>query len=126
MNLNAAWHALSTDTRLWVALALVGVDFVLGVLASFHRGDFSLSRIAKFAETDFAFKLLPWASLFVAAQFAGGALDTVEKVVYAAIVAAWTGSILSSLAELGIAPGAAKLTGPETPPPAPAAVPPPK
>lgn len=121
MNLNHAFAAFASDTRLWIALALVGVDFVVGVLASLHRGDFSLSRIAKFAETDFAFKLLPWAALFLGAQFAGGALDAVEKTIYAAIVAAWSGSILSSLAELGIAPGAAAFTGPETPPPPPPA-----
>lgn len=122
MSLNAAWHALSTDSRVWIALALVAADFVLGVLAALKSGQFNLAKVAKFAETDFAFKLLPWAALFVASQFAGGALDTVEKVVYAGIVAAWSGSILSSLNELGIAPPqVAALTGPENPPQPPAA-----
>lgn len=114
MTLNQAWETLSSDSRVWIALALVGVDFALGVIAALKQGTFNLSKIAKFAETDFAFKLIPWAVLFIGAQFAGGALDAVEKVVYAGIVAAWAGSILSSLGVLGLGTAAiAKITGPE-------------
>jgi hypothetical protein len=124
VTLNHAWAILASDKRVWIALALVGVDFILGVLAAAKSGTFNLSRIAKFAETDFAFKLIPWAVLFIGAQFAGGTLDVVEKAVYAGIVAAWAGSILSSLSQLGIAPQQA-IAGPENPPgpPAPPAPP---
>lgn len=118
MTISQAWHVLSTDSRVWIALALVGVDFVLGVLAAFKAGTFNLAKIAKFAETDFLFKLIPWAALFIGAQFAGGTLDPVEKAVYAGIVVAWGASIASSLSQLGLPLGPLeKVVGPETPAP---------
>lgn len=92
------------------AVALIALDFVLGVIAAWRLGTFRLSYVADFLRNDVAFKLLPWASLAIAAQFAGSQqivipgldLAMIAGAVYVAIVAAWVASILGSLKGAGL------------------------
>lgn len=124
MNLSQAIHAFAVDLKTQAAIVLIALDFVFGVLASLRKSQFRLSYIADFAKNDIAFKLLPWAGLYVAAKFAGDQqlvipgvdLSVAETAAYAVIVAAWTGSLLDSLDDLGfrLPPF---VGGPEKPPP---------
>lgn len=124
MNLSQAIHAFAVDLKTQAALVLIALDFFFGVLAALRLGRFRLSYIADFAKNDIAFKLLPWAGIYIAAKFAGGQqlvipgidLDVAATAAYTVIVAAWVGSLLGSLDDLGF-----KLPpfvgGPEKPPP---------
>ena len=139
MTLSQALAQFWSDGYLKAALILILVDFVLGVAAALKTGAFRLSYIADFARNDLAFKLGPWLALYIGAALApnsslGGTgidLGTAAGAAYAAIVLAWTGSILNSLTELGLPTGALHLRralagseneplGPEAPPPPPA------
>lgn len=108
MSLQQAIHLFFSDNTLIVALVLVAVDFVLGVAAAFAKHTFKLSYIGDFASNDLLQKLLPWAALYIGAKFAGDSgvgpfdLGAAAGSVYVLIVAAWTGSILASLTQLGL------------------------
>lgn len=130
MNLSQAIHAFAVDLKTQAALVLIVCDFAFGVLAALKLGRFRLSYVADFAKNDIAFKLVPWAAIYVAAKFAGGQqlvipgvdLGVAETAVYAVIVAAWVGSLLGSLDDLGfklppIIAGAEKPPPPGPPPP---------
>lgn len=115
-----------TDDKFVVAAILIALDLVLGTAASFRLGTFRVSYLADFARNDILFKLVPWFTLFAAAEVAGsrdivipgldvGALATA---MFALVVAAWVGSIYSSLGDLGI-----NLPGTTTPEKAPLAGP---
>lgn len=119
MNISLAISELVHNGRLWAAIVVVLVDLIFGVIAALKDATqkFDLARIADFARTDLLFKFVPWAVLFMAAAF-NDAFDAVEVAVYGLIMAAWTGSILKSLADIGL--GGAnvqaairKFTGPE-------------
>lgn len=119
------------DDKLKIAVIVLLLDFILGVVAAVKTKTFRLSYIYDFAKTDVLFKMVPWLAFYVLALIAGGTdivipgldLGFVAGSMYALMLAAWVGSILSSLATLGIAvklPTA--LTGgektvPQVPPP---------
>jgi hypothetical protein len=108
MTFTHALRALFTDDKFTIALLLITVDFVLGVLAAFNKRTFRLSYVADFARNDVAQKLAPWATLYIASKFAPqeglGGLDLglAAGALYVVIVAAWTGSIIASLTEIGL------------------------
>lgn len=131
MNLTTALHALFVDMKFQAAIVLIVLDFTFGSLAALKTHTFRFAYWADFARNDIAFKLAPWAVIYVAAKFAGGQqlvipgvdLGVAETAFYVAIVAAWSGSLLNSWKTLGV-PVAKALppvfTGNErTPPPAP-------
>lgn len=119
-------HTFTHDTKVHIALFLVFLDFLFGVAAALKRGTFRLSYISDFAKNDILGKLVPYFALYVLALVSGGTnlvipvLDfgLAANALYVAIVAAWTGSILSSISALGIAMPK-ELGGPEKagPPP---------
>jgi hypothetical protein len=140
------------DGKVEAALVAIFLDFVFGVLAALKLAKFKLSYVGDFLKNDVLFKLVPYFVLYSASLLAGQQdivisgldLGVAAGAVYAAIMAAWVGSILSSLRELGFTiPGVAPapavpgvplsqrlaqaLTGPENPPmpPAPPAPAPP-
>ena len=110
MNLTTALHALFVDMRFQAALVLIVLDVAFGTLAAFKTHTFRLSYFADFGRNDIAFKLAPWAVLYVAAKFAGNQqlvipgvdLDLAQNAMYVAITAAWAASLLSSFKNLGI------------------------
>jgi hypothetical protein len=115
------------DDKLTIALIAILLDFLLGVIAAFRLGTFRLSYVYDFARNDVLFKLIPWFIFYVLALVAGGVdivipgldLGLIAGAMYALMLAAWVGSILNSLTELGIKVPAAQrsaklmLTGSE-------------
>jgi hypothetical protein len=103
-------HQFFADDKLKIALVVVFLDFVAGVLAAFKLGTFRLSYVYDFARNDLLFKLVPWFFLYTGAFYAGHQnivipgidMGVVAGTAYAAMIAAWIGSILASLAQLGI------------------------
>jgi len=97
------------DDKLIVALILVALDFILGIIAAIKMKTFRLSYISDFLRTDVAFKLVPWFAFYVLALVAGNVdivipgldLGFIAGTIYVTIVAAWVGSILNSLKEIG-------------------------
>jgi hypothetical protein len=117
----ALWH----DARLQAALGVVALDFALGVTAALSTNTFALSKLAGFVRDDLLGKLVPWMVLYAAAKLTHATwADSAQNVVYAGAVAAWAGSIVSSLNDLGfkvpLPPRLAGLvlTGEHTHPPA--------
>ncbi len=102
--LNAFMH----DAQLKIAVILIFLDFVFGVLAAFHHGNFRASYVADFLRNDIAFKLVPWFFLYGGSKVAGHVdilipgldLGVLAGAAFATLAAAWTASILGSLAEL--------------------------
>jgi hypothetical protein len=109
MSIQQVLVAFFSDLKLQAAVALIVVDFIVGVAAALKAGKFNLSYIAAFAKDDVAFKLLPWLAVYVGAKYAGHQqivipgfdLNVIAMSVYVAVVTAWTASISASLAELG-------------------------
>jgi hypothetical protein len=104
-----ALQAFFVDMKFQIALVVIFVDFVLGVIAALKLATFRLSYIMDFGRNDVLFKLVPWLVIYVASKFAGHQqlvipgidLGVAAGAVYVAMLAAWTGSILTSLSELG-------------------------
>lgn len=97
----------------WLVL-LVVVDFILGVISALRRGTFRLSYVADFLRKDVIFKLGGYLVLYAGAVYAGEAEvlgipefdpGLLAGAAYAVVVAAFVGSILNSLRELGLVPG---------------------
>jgi hypothetical protein len=119
LNYGQLLHSFVTDDKFLAAVIAVFVDFLLGIAASFRLGTFRVSYIADFMRNDVLFKLVPWFVLFAGAEVAGGAdfiipgldMGVLATGVYVTIMAAWVGSIYSSLGDLGF-----NLPGTSTPP----------
>lgn len=101
-------HDFFADDKVKAALLIITLDFVLGVLAAFKLKTFRLSYVADFGRNDVLFKLLPYFVLYAGALVAGGQdiliegldLGVAAGAFYALIIAAWVGSIGSSVLEL--------------------------
>jgi hypothetical protein len=117
------FQAFWNDGKVDVLVILIFVDFVLGVLAALKTKTFRLSYVADFLRKDVVFKIGGYLVLYAASYFAGQAdividgldMGVVAGAAYVVIVAAMVGSILNSLAELGLRPG----NDPTPPPTAP-------
>lgn len=128
MTLVQALHALFVDMKFQAAVVLIALDVIFGVTAALKTHSFRLSYLADFGRNDIAFKLAPWAVIYVAAKFAGDQqllipgvdLNAAETAFYVAITAAWAGSLLASFKTIGV-PGVkempAEVAGPEPKPP---------
>jgi hypothetical protein len=116
--LNVWLHTFARDTKVHIALILVLADFVLGVIAAFKVGNFRISYVADFLRNDILFKLVPYFVLYALAIVAGNTsvfipgLDfgVLAGAAYAVLVAAWIGSIVSSIRTLGLAASAPNTT----------------
>jgi hypothetical protein len=126
MTFGTLLHAFFADDKLKVAIAMIFVDFVLGVVAAVKLGNFRFSYISDLLRNDVLFKLVPWFVLYAGAIVAGQqsiliggvTMGTVAGSVYGLLVAAIGASILGSLNELRLAGGtkqtlATALAGPE-------------
>jgi xanthine/uracil permease len=106
------------DGKVEAALLAILLDFVAGVAAAIRVGNFRFSYVADFARNDVLLKLIPYFFFYAAALVAGDQdlvipgldLGFVAGAIYAAIMAAWIGSILGSLARLF--PGIVTVPGP--------------
>lgn len=123
-----AWlNDLANNKELQLLLLLVVADFAIGVLAAFKQRTFRLSYIGNFASDDLLGKVVPFAAVFILNEAAKAAdilipgvdLDVMVHGTFAVIVAAFAGSLLSSLADLGVTLPAAVAGGQRTTPPTP-------
>lgn len=127
MNLGQMLSVFMHDAKVEAAVAVVALDFVLGVLAALKAGTFRLSYVADFGRNDIAFKLAPYFVLYSGALVAGNQnivipgidLGVIAGAAYVGFMAAWVGSILKSLADLGLPSLGDALSGsdPATPSP---------
>jgi hypothetical protein len=126
MTFGSLIHVFFSDDKLKIAVAMIFVDFILGVVAAVKLGNFRLSYVSDLLRNDVLFKLVPWFVLYAGAIVAGQqsiliggvTMGTVAGSVYALLVAAIGSSILVSLNELRLAGGttqtlATALTAPE-------------
>lgn len=101
-------HAFASDATFQAVLVLIVLDIVLGVAAAAKLGQFGLEKVALFARDDLLGKVVPWFAIYSAWKFApnvdvlGVDLEVIEKGVFVFVVAALVGSLLSSLADLGL------------------------
>lgn len=127
MNFGQLLSAFFHDAKVEAALAVVALDFVFGVLAALKAGKFRLSYVADFGRNDILFKLVPYFVLYSGALVAGSQdivipgidLGVIAGAAYVGFMAAWVGSILSSLSDLGLPSLGDALSGsdPATPSP---------
>jgi hypothetical protein len=111
VNLGALLHSFVQGQEFQSVVLLVLLDFVLGVCAALKLGTFALSYVANFARNDVLSKVVPFFILNSAALVAGSHnmlsipefdLNNVKDAAYGVIVAAMVGSIVTSLADLGL------------------------
>jgi hypothetical protein len=96
-----ALTAFANDDTFKAVIVLILLDLILGVAASIKDSEqrFSFAKLANFAETDLLGKVFPWFVCYAAWKYA----PTVDILgVFAAVVVALVGSLVSSLADLGI------------------------
>jgi hypothetical protein len=109
MDITAILSSFAHDKQLALVLFLIAADVVLGVLAAFKMGTFRLSYLSNFARNDLLGKVVPWFAVFAldkashAANIVGPVdFSQVATAAFAAVTLAMGGSILSSLADLGL------------------------
>lgn len=102
--------AFTNDELFKAVIVLVALDLVLGVAAAVKNPvqRFSFAKLANFATDDLLGKVFPWFVCYAAWKYApnvdvlGIDLELVQKGVFAAVVVALVGSLVSSLSDLGI------------------------
>lgn len=121
MTLQHVLTSFSTDPLLRAVLALIVLDFAVGVLAAIKTKTFRLSYLAAFGRDDILGKVVPWLFFYTAAKFAPSVglatlhLDVAADGFYGVVVASMAGSLASSAAELGVPlPSLPKLWANET------------
>lgn len=133
----AVWIRLFfNDTRTEILLLLIVLDLLLGISAALFApakaGGFRLSYVADFLRTDVLAKVLPFFIVYGGYLYArhvnivipGLDLEKIMDGVWIIALAALTGSLLSSLRDLGLLTGApAALNGPDPTTPTPPAPP---
>lgn len=110
MNYGQIIRVFFSDDKIGVALLLVFLDLILGTVAAFRLGTFRLSYAADFLRNDILYKLVPYFVVYAGALLAGHQhflvdgldLGLAAGLMYAWLVAAMAGSILSSLGSLGV------------------------
>ena len=130
MNITTILSSFAHDKQVALVLSLIAADFILGVAAAFKQGTFRLTYVSNFARNDLLGKVVPWFAVFAfdKATSAAGIVGPVDwsqanTVAFGVVTLAMVGSILSSLADLGIAlpaPIAGHAVTPIAAPPAPA------
>lgn len=114
----------TSDPGVRLAVALVGLDFVVGVTAAAKARTFRFGWLSDFLRRDVLGKLVPYFAVWVAVRVGGdvelGGIGAIEETVGATVVAAMGASILNSLRDLGVLRGASDVVaGSDAPPPAP-------
>jgi hypothetical protein len=122
--------AFTSDPTVRIIAALWALDFLLGLFAGVKAGEFRLSYIADTFRNDVIGKILPYYTLWAALHITGidwsiGGLDVIEEAAGGVVIAAFVGSVLNSLRDLGLAqsmpdtvagPDPATPTTPNNPP----------
>jgi hypothetical protein len=104
---NALVDAFLEDPTVRVIAVLWVLDFLLGLFAGIKAGEFRLSYIADTFRNDVIGKILPYYTVWAAVHVTGidwsiGGLDVVEETAGALVIAAFLGSALNSLRDLGL------------------------
>lgn len=105
-----AFNAFANDETFKAILVLIALDLVLGVAASVKNPAqrFSFAKLGKFAQDDLLGKVFPWFVVYAAWKYAPGTdvlgldLEQIQQGVFVLCTAALAGSMLSSLADLGV------------------------
>jgi len=100
----------ASDDKLAGVLFLIAADLVLGIVAALKLGTFRLAYFADFLRTDVLGKVVPWFALYSLAFFAPAAVLPIIPVdfgdlagaAYVVLLAAFVGSILGSVKDLGV------------------------
>lgn len=101
-------NSFAHDGYFQAVLVLIALDVIIGIAASVKTKEFKFSWLAGFAQDDLLGKVFPWFVIYAAAKYApnvavlGIDLSAIEKVVFAAVAGALGGSLLASLADLGL------------------------
>jgi hypothetical protein len=126
-SLPAILHSFVTDQQVTLVAILIAADLIFGVSASLKLRTFNLSYIATFAKDDVLGKVVPWFGLFAFSKVAPGNLvagidfGNLATATFALVTAALVGSLVSSLADLGVpVPAIAAGHVGHNPPPPPA------
>ena len=101
------------DLRVRAIMALIVVDFLLGIAAALRRGEFDLKKVADFYRTNVIPYLLGYAAFYIGARLVGPDLAVLGDwaylleegtltVVWAAILAALGKDIITHIQDLGI------------------------
>ena len=123
LSINEALQKLLHDQQLVAVFALVGLDILLGVVASLvpsaqsSAGKFNFNRIVDFLRDDVLEKVVPWAIIYVFAALYSGLgvlginLGDIANGVYVVMLAALVASLVSSLSDLGLPVGKIPVVG---------------
>lgn len=105
-------HAAFEDTRVQIALLLLVLDFVLGTIAAFvdNTQGFRLSYWADTMRTDVLGKMVPFFVIYGGYLYAANAdlvipgldMEVLMNASWVVVLAAFVGSILNSLKDLGL------------------------
>lgn len=105
-------HAFFEDTRVQVAFLILILDFVLGVVAALvdKTQGFRLSFIADTLRNDVLGKMVPFFVIYGGYLYAANAdlvipgldMEVLMNASWAVVLAAFVGSILKSLSDLGL------------------------
>jgi len=115
------FHAFFEDARVQTLLVLIALDIALGVVASVKVGNFRLSFVADFARNDLLGKVVPFAFIYAAYKYASNVdlvipgldMQVVMDGVWAIVLAALVGSLLSSIKQLGLQALPEEVAGPD-------------
>lgn len=108
MSITQILHSFVTDKQVTLVAVLIAADLIFGVAAALKTSTFSLSYLANFAKDDILGKVLPWFALFAFSKVNPGDLvagidfGQLATATFAIVTAALVGSLVSSLADLGI------------------------
>jgi biotin transporter BioY len=109
MTIAALIQSFIHDQQTKAILLAIIVDLVLGVAAAFKLGTFRLTYLSNFARNDLLGKVVPFLFIHSASEVAGGTnivipgldLSALSTAMFALVMAAMVGSILSSIKDLG-------------------------
>lgn len=112
MNIGELLRNFFDEAEVGVLLALIFVDFVLGVLAAYKTGNFRLSYLVDFLRNDVLFKVVPYFVIYAGSLVTNGKdviagvidLGDIAGAMLAGIILALAASIVNSLAQLKDAP----------------------
>jgi hypothetical protein len=107
MSITQILSSFAHDEQVKAVAILIAADLVLGIIAAINMGTFRLTYISNFLRNDVVGKVLPWFALFAFGKTSGAGVvgidfGTIADSAFVLTSAALVGSLLSSLADLGI------------------------
>lgn len=112
MGVGNLMHAFFEDQRVQIAFLILILDFVLGTVAALvdNKQGFRLSFISDTLRTDVLGKMVPFFVLYGGYKYASGAdlvipgldMEVLMNAAWVVVLAAFGGSILNSLKDLGL------------------------